>query len=110
MPGYRAGDILAFSGRAANRGTRAASAVELSGTFDNPADFDAMDLQPGSQALYPAASYTVTDDDVAAGRAQVTFELHAAIGATPVVLARTFRLDTATGDVTITANPAATGQ
>ncbi len=110
QPGYRAGDILAFSGRAANRGTQAASAVELSGTFDNPADFEATDLQPGSQALYPAASYTVTDDDVAAGRAQVTFELHAAIAGAPVILTRTFRFDAASGDVTITEDPAAAGQ
>jgi sialidase-1 len=108
QPGYRAGDILAFAGRAANRGTRAASAVGLSGTFDNPADFDAVDLQPGSEALYPTPSYKVTDDDVAAGRAQVTFELHAAIGAAPVVLTRSFRFDTATGDVTVTDTPAAT--
>ena len=67
-PGYRAGDILAFAGRAANRGTQAMSAVELSGTFSNPEANPPTDLAPGDKALYPSLAYTVTDGDVAAGR------------------------------------------
>jgi sialidase-1 len=101
-PGYRAGDILAFAGRAANRGTQTLSAVELSGTFDHPEATAPTELPPGDKSLYPALAYTVTDDDVAAGRAEVTFTLRAAAQGTPIVRSRTFRFDTATGAITVT--------
>ena len=105
-PGYRAGDILAFAGRAANRGNQAVSAVELSGTFSNPEANPPTDLAPGDKALYPSLAYTVTDDDVAAGRAEVTFTLRAHTRGIPAVRTKTFRFDTATGDITMSDAPA----
>ncbi len=101
IPGYKAGDILAFTGRARNEGPLPATAVRLSGPGSDA--FPAADLCPGEESLYFTPAYTVTAADVARGHAEVTyevaFEVTAESGGTAVRRRRAFRFDTVTGDV-----------
>jgi sialidase-1 len=97
IPGYKPGDILAFTGRARNNGTRPLTGVRLSGPGTDA--FPAADLGPGEEVLYFTPGYTVTEADVAQGRADVAFDVEAALGGTAVRRRRAFRFDTRSGSV-----------
>jgi sialidase-1 len=97
IPGYKAGDILAFTGRARNEGNLPATGVRLSGPGAEA--FPAADLGPGEDILYFTPAYTVTEADVARGCAEVKFEVSAGCGTTAVRRRRAFRFDTHTGRV-----------
>jgi sialidase-1 len=98
IPGYKAGDILAFTGRARNLGTQAASGVVLLGPHANPADFPPADLAPGAEALYFTPVYTVTEEDLARDSLELTFAVAHDGGAR--VIERSFSFDLRTGAVT----------
>ncbi|MET3809219.1 sialidase family protein [Arthrobacter sp. UYEF3] len=97
IPGYKAGDILAFTGRVRNGGSRAAIAARLSGP--GAAAFPPSDLSSGEEALYFTPTYTVTEQDVARGALTLTFSVSAAVGSAEVRLGRAFHFDMATGAV-----------
>jgi sialidase-1 len=101
IPGYKAGDILAFTGRARNDGSLQVIGVRLSGPGSDA--FPAADLNPGEEALYFTPGYTVTDADVARGYAEVVYEVTfsgaAARGGSDARRRRAFRFDTASGEV-----------
>ncbi|MEO8282885.1 MAG: sialidase family protein [Pseudarthrobacter sp.] len=97
IPGYKPGDILAFTGRARNDGQRPLTGVRLSGPGSEA--FPAADLGPGEEVLYFTPGYTVTEADVARGSAEVAFEVSAGCGTTAVRRRRAFRFDTRTGSV-----------
>ncbi len=97
IPGYKPGDILAFTGRARNDGLRPVTGVRLSGP--GAAAFPAADLRPGDEALYFTPGYTVTEADVARGYADVVFDVTATRGTRAERRRRAFRFDTRTGGV-----------
>ena len=101
IPGYKAGDILAFTGRARNAGTLPVTGVRLSGPGSD--SFPTADLGAGEEVLYFTPSYTVTDADMARGYAEVTydvaFNVTAERGGTAERRRRAFRFDTRTGSV-----------
>lgn len=99
VPGYKPGDILAFTGRVRNEGTRAAKAVRLAGP--GAGAFPPADLSAGEEALYFTPTYTLTEQEVARGALTVTFSVTAAVGSTEVRLGRTFHFDMATGAVQV---------
>ncbi|MGO4586171.1 hypothetical protein AB4Z38_20145 [Arthrobacter sp. 2RAF6] len=98
IPGYKAGDILAFTGRARNLGTQPATGVVFLGPHANPADFPPADLAPGAQALYFTPVYTVTEEDLARDSLELAFAVAYDCGAR--VVERTFSFDLRTGAVT----------
>lgn len=98
IPGYKAGDILAFTGRARNLGTQPAAGVVLLGPHANPADFPPADLAPGAEALYFTPVYTVTEEDLARDLLELTFAVAYDGGAQ--VVERSFSFDLRTGAVT----------
>ena len=77
-PGYKAGDILAFTGRARNTGTGAAAGVRLTGP--GSAAFVAADLLPGEEALYFTPVCALTAQDVERGRLDVRYGVEWAAG------------------------------
>ena len=95
IPGYKPGDILAFTGRARNDGTVPLTDVRLSGPGAEA--FPGADLGPGEEALYFTPGYTVTEADVARGRADVVFDVTATRGTTAVRRRRAFSFATRTG-------------
>ncbi|MFJ4210532.1 exo-alpha-sialidase [Paenarthrobacter sp. NPDC089675] len=95
IPGYKAGDILAFTGRIRNRGNQAMTGVVLQGPHHH--QFPAVDLAPGEHTLYFTPSYMVTDADVEAGALELTFTAEADGGRSRSE--RRFRFDMRTGDV-----------
>lgn len=101
IPGYKAGDILAFTGRTRNDGPLPATGVRLSGPGSDA--FPAADLAPGEEVLYFTPGYTVTDADVERGYAEVTYEVTAEATAersgTAARRRRAFRFDTRTGGI-----------
>ncbi|MGY4544032.1 sialidase-1 [Arthrobacter sp. UYNi723] len=97
IPGYKAGDILAFTGRARNDGALPITGVGLSGPGSDA--FPAADLGPGEESLYFTPGYTVTEADVARGTADVVFEVLGERGGTAERRRRAFTFDTATGDI-----------
>ncbi|MDQ0032009.1 sialidase family protein [Arthrobacter bambusae] len=98
IPGYKAGDILAFTGRARNLGTQAASGVVLLGPHANAADFPPADLAPGAEALYFTPVYTITEADLARESLELTFAVAYDGGARDAE--RSFSFDLRTGAVT----------
>ncbi|MCX6499561.1 MAG: sialidase family protein [Arthrobacter sp.] len=99
IPGYKAGDILAFTGRVRNEGARGAKAVRLTGP--GAGAFPPADLSAGEEALYFTPTYTVTEPDVARGVLTLTFIVSAAVGSAEVRLGRAFHFDMATGAVQV---------
>ncbi|MFT4471774.1 sialidase family protein [Arthrobacter sulfonylureivorans] len=103
-PGYRAGDMLLFAGRAQVMGSQFMS-VQLSGTFDNAEDFPPRELGPGAVERYLHPVHTVTAADVAAGSFTLAFTCSAApvngaSGSAPeVARRREFRLDVVSGEI-----------
>jgi sialidase-1 len=103
IPGYKPGDILAFTGRARNNGHQPLTNVRLSGPGSEA--FPATNLGPGEEVLYFTPGYTVTPADVARGHAAVVFEVTATAdtataGTAAVSRRRAFSFDTLTGGVT----------
>lgn len=101
IPGYKAGDILAFTGRTRNDGARTATAVRLSGPGAEA--FPAADLAPAEETLYFTPSYAVTDQDVTRGVLTLTFVVEGTYGDQHVRLGRIFHFDLATGAVQVEA-------
>ncbi|MEV7575548.1 sialidase family protein [Pseudarthrobacter sp. NPDC089323] len=99
VPGYKAGDILAFTGRARNMGAETAFAVRLSGPGSEA--FPATDLSTGEQVLYFTPTYTVTEQDVAQGTFDVAYTVEAVQGGSRREWSRIFRFDVATGAVSV---------
>lgn len=101
VPGYKPGDIFAFTGRARNDGSEPVTGLQLSGPGTGA--FPTTDLGPGEEARYFTPGYTVTEADVAQGFAEVvfevTFEVTEAGGARAGRRRRAFRFDTRTGAV-----------
>ncbi|MEV7649293.1 sialidase family protein [Arthrobacter sp. NPDC089319] len=103
-PGYRAGDMLVFAGRARVLGPEYLS-VQLSGAFDNLGDFPPQQLGPGGEAHYFHPVHTVSAADVAAGRFTVVFTCTAApvdtASGSAAVVGRTreFSLDVVSGEI-----------
>ncbi|WP_284987586.1 sialidase family protein [Arthrobacter sp. fls2-241-R2A-172] len=105
IPGYKAGDILAFTGRARNVGSQAATGVELLGPHGNTEDFPPTNLPPGGHILYFTPTYTITDSDLLRETLDLVFTVEADAGsgptAGPVRLDRTFSFDLRTGAVEV---------
>ncbi|POH75127.1 sialidase family protein [Arthrobacter glacialis] len=99
IPGYKEGDVLAFSGRVRNGdAVPSVVAVFLEGAAVAAEVLLAAEpLDPG-QARGFTASYTVTAEDVAAGSATVTFTLNA--GDTSQAAKKAFAFGMVTGNVT----------
>ncbi|MCR1161615.1 hypothetical protein NEK97_09100 [Paenarthrobacter sp. UW852] len=105
IPGYKAGDILAFTGRVGNVGTQPATGVELLGPHGNAEDFPPTKLPPGGHILYFTPTYTITDSDLLRETLDLVFTVEADAGsgpsAGPVRLDRTFSFDLRTGAVKV---------
>ncbi|MCQ9164815.1 exo-alpha-sialidase [Arthrobacter sp. STN4] len=96
IPGYKAGDVLAFSGRVENRGTVPAGVeVRINGSH-----VAADALKPGA-ALGFTANHTVTEAELAGGQAAVAFTLESGTE----TAAKSFTFNATTGDVTETPPP-----
>ena len=98
-PGYKAGDILAFTGRARNDGGATVTGVRLAGP--GAGDFPPANLPPGGEALYFTPSYTVTKEDVERDVLQLAFSVEGRCAGSQIRIARSFRFDIASGDVTV---------
>lgn len=96
-PGYKAGDILAFTGRARNAGTLPVTEVRLDGP--GAGAFPAEDLLPGAEALYFTPTHTVTEDEVERGSVDVVYTVEGVVGGSLNRTSRNFHFDTATGAV-----------
>ncbi|MEV7575405.1 sialidase family protein [Pseudarthrobacter sp. NPDC089323] len=103
IPGYKAGDILAFTGRARNDGGATVTQVRLSGP--GAGAFPSTDLPPGGEALYFTPSYTVTAEDTGKDFLEIAYAVEGWRSGSLVRLLRTFRFDVATGDVTVVDSP-----
>ncbi|WP_207345783.1 exo-alpha-sialidase [Arthrobacter sp. E3] len=116
IPGYKAGDVLAFSGRVENFADGAATsvAVRLGHLVDGGASLEPGTAEAGSaigktiidwEPMGPGAvrgftaTYTVTESDVAATSLTLVFTLGADTGATSACARRAFTFDIASGDI-----------
>ena len=97
VPGYKAGDILAFTGRVRNPGTEPATGVVLLGPHHNAGDFPPTTLLPGEHVLYFTPTYTITASDLERSTLQILFTAEADGGR--VRMERTFSFDLRTGAV-----------
>ena len=97
IPGHKAGDILAFTGRIRNVGTKPTTGVVLLGPHNNADRFPPEDLLPGEHALYFTPTYTVTEADLTRETLDLVFTAEADGGR--VRLERTFRFNLRTGAV-----------
>jgi len=99
IPGYKAGDILAFTGRVRNAGTQPATGVVLLGPHGTSGEFPPTDLLPGEHALYFTPTYTVTEADLAHSTLELAFAIASDGG--PTGLVRKFSFDLRTGAVAV---------
>ena len=99
LPGYKAGDIIAFTGRARNDGTKAVYEVRLTGPGSDA--FPATDLSPGEQTLYFTPAYTVTDEDADQPTFDVIYTVEAMQNGSLHRWSRAFHFDAATGEVSV---------
>lgn len=97
IPGYKVGDILAFTGRVRNAGTEPATGVVLLGPHQNASDFPPSDLLPDEHALYFTPTYTITASDLEHTALKLTFAAEADGGS--VRMERTFLFNLRTGVV-----------
>ncbi|WP_457950009.1 sialidase family protein [Pseudarthrobacter sp. alpha12b] len=102
-PGYRAGDILAFTGRARNGGPLPVTEVRLDGPGVHA--FPAEDLLPGAEALYFTPTHTLTEDDAKRESVEVAYTVEGVMGGSRHRTSRTFHFDTATGAVRVEHRP-----
>lgn len=98
IPGYKAGDVLAFSARVRNAGTSPLHDVEVHLNGDL-LESDSNTLDPGATVMF-SPTYVVTEADMAAGQAEVTFAVAAQAPEGTLVHAKEFSFNAATGDVT----------
>lgn len=99
LAGYKAGDIIAFTGRARNDGANPVSGVRLTGPGADA--FPATDLSPGAQALYFTPAYTVTEEDAERTVFDVTYTVEARQNGSFHQWSRVFSFDVATGAVSV---------
>ncbi|WP_423182468.1 sialidase family protein [Arthrobacter sp. NyZ413] len=97
IPGHKAGDILAFTGRARNVGTWPIAAVVLLGPHANTDSFPPTDLAPGAEALYFTPAYTLTEEDLGKDALELAFVVDYDGGTRTAE--RRFRFDLRTGAV-----------
>ncbi|MGA7204203.1 MAG: sialidase family protein, partial [Specibacter sp.] len=93
IPGYKEGDVLAFSGRVANNGTPPVPVGVQVNVHETIAESPA--LAPGDSLGF-TATYTVTGANIGAGSATVKFILETTEASTT----KTYTFDMTTGDVT----------
>jgi sialidase-1 len=98
-PGYKAGDILAFTGRARNDGGRTVRQVRLLGP--GAGAFPAADLRPDEEALYFTPQYTLTPEDAGMDTLELVFSVEGSCGGSLLRLSRIFRFDIASGGVSV---------
>lgn len=97
IPGYKEGDIFAFTGRARNHGSALAAGVRLTGP--GAAGFDAADLQPGEEALYFTPVCTVTAEDIERGFLDIRYAVEWAARGRGRRLERRFTVNMSDGTV-----------
>ncbi|WP_051389270.1 sialidase family protein [Arthrobacter sp. 35W] len=97
VPGFKAGDILAFSGRVANTNSQPVEAVVALMGAEGPLAAP-QDLASGAKWLF-TANYTVTEDDAAAAEFAVPFSVGAQHDGATIGSRRTFTFATDSGDV-----------
>lgn len=106
VPGYKAGDVLAFAGRVTNFGPEPAqlsvrcAAQDPAGpaaTAKHDAALEETTVPAGVSCNF-RSSYTVNGHQVDAGSLTLTFSLH--VGAVPFSAQRSFTFDMVSGDVT----------
>ncbi|WP_425863024.1 sialidase family protein [Arthrobacter sp. TWP1-1] len=94
MAGYKAGDVLAFSGRIAASEFTPSAAVSLAAGLVSETVLDAESLDAGATRGFKS-SYTLTDADVALGTLVLSFTVKAGTDTAE----RSFTFDVASGDV-----------
>ncbi|WP_449374386.1 sialidase family protein [Arthrobacter psychrolactophilus] len=94
IPGYKAGDVLAFSGRIDASEFTQATSVSMAAGLVNELVAETEPLDAGVARGFKT-SYTLTADDVAAGTLTVNFTLTAGTN----TATRSFRFDMSSGDV-----------
>ncbi|CAN7165952.1 sialidase family protein [Arthrobacter sp. LjRoot14] len=97
--GYKAGDILAFTGRARNSGREVLAGVRLTGP--GAEGFGPADLQPGEESLYFTPVCTVTARDVERGSLDVRYGVEWTAGGVNRRLERRFTFNMADGSVRV---------
>lgn len=102
-PGFKAGDILAFTGRARNGGSLPVSAVRLSGPGADA--FPAEDLLPGAEARYFTPTHTLTEEEVKQDSVEVAYTLKGVVDGSRCCTSRTFHFNIATGAVRLEHRP-----
>lgn len=102
-PGYKAGDILAFTGRARNGGPLPVTEVRLDGPGADA--FPTEDLLPGAEALYFTPTHTLTEEEQKRGSVEVVYTVQGVAGGSRRRTSRTFHFDTATGEVRVEHKP-----
>lgn len=102
-PGFKAGDILAFTGRARNGGPLPVSAARLSGPGADA--FPAEDLLPGAEARYFTPTHTLTEEEVKQDSVEVAYTVEGVVDGSRHCTSRTFHFDTATGAVRLEHGP-----
>ncbi|MET4002292.1 sialidase-1 [Arthrobacter sp. UYCu511] len=102
VPGYKAGDVLAFAGRIHNTGTVAAPAVAVfldGGPSGNAPIMGWQPLEPGVTLGF-SSNYTVSDADIATGSLTLVFSMGVDAGVATSGALHSFTFDMVSGDVT----------
>lgn len=102
-PAYKAGDILAFTGRARNDGPCRLTDVRLQtprGAFTTPAD-----LMPGQEKLYRDLAYTVSEADLNGESFELRFGVTADLDGQAIQICRLFTFTRDTGRVRVSPSP-----
>ena len=106
IPGYKAGDVLAFSGRLEHLGTTGAPSVAVSLAANARLDAGAGETVVDRETLNAGtirgftATYTITEADVAATTLRLTFTLSVGPVATAQQARRAFSFNIVSGDIT----------
>lgn len=102
VPGYKAGDVLAFAGRVQETASVTAAKVAVfldGGPAGNSAVLGWEPLETGQVRGF-ASNYTVTEADVAAGSLTLAFHLCVDAGTATSGALHSFTFDMSTGDIT----------
>ncbi|CAM3316343.1 Sialidase precursor [Arthrobacter ulcerisalmonis] len=97
IPGYKAGDIFAFTGLVTNNDVAPATAVTLHGPGADA--FGPTSLNPSEEARFFTPAYTVTSADIAAGAATLSYEITAEVDGGQVRIGKKFAFNTTTGEI-----------
>ncbi|MFQ4148629.1 sialidase family protein [Arthrobacter sp. LAPM80] len=101
IPGYKAGDVLAFAGRVENFGATGAPAVSVfreDSRTDGEVVAGAEPLAVGTVRGF-TATYTVTEADIAAGSVMVAFTMGVDDDGRTLGAKRSFTFDVISGDI-----------